>query len=274
MQAQAGKLCRGHVSAARGVCGAPGVRRTVHRSQQPSRLRRTFCVRAAFDPPTVSDTKRKFSEAYKKPIPSIYNTVVQELLVQQHFMRYNVNYKYNQVMALGFVSVFDQILDGYSKDDQQKIFTAYIAALGEDASQYRADAAKLEQQARELSGPDGLVPDASGNDLQKALAEVQAATSANKFSYNKFFAVGLFRLLELTGAKEPAALERLVKAVGVRPEAVNKDLLLYKGILSKLSAAKELMREFLERERKKQAERDAEKATKAQAEQQQAEVQA
>lgn len=34
------------------------------------------------------------------------------------------------------------------------------------------------------------------------------------------------------------------------------------------------MREFLERERKKQAERDAEKATKAQAEQQQAEVQA
>jgi hypothetical protein len=42
----------------------------------------------------------------------------------------------------------------------------------------------------------------------------------------------------LTGAKEPAALEKLVKAVGVKPESVNKDLLLYKGILSKLSAAK------------------------------------
>jgi hypothetical protein len=46
------------------------------------------------------------------------------------------------------------------------------------------------------------------------------------------------RLLELTGAKEPAALEKLVKAVGVKPAAVNKDLLLYKGVLSKLSAAK------------------------------------
>lgn len=46
------------------------------------------------------------------------------------------------------------------------------------------------------------------------------------------------RLLELTGAKEPAALERLVKSVGAKPEAVNKDLLLYKGILSKLAAAK------------------------------------
>lgn len=46
------------------------------------------------------------------------------------------------------------------------------------------------------------------------------------------------RLLELTGAKEPAALEKLVKAVGVKPASVNKDLLLYKGVLSKLSSAK------------------------------------
>lgn len=44
----------------------------------------------------------------------------------------------------------------------------------------------------------------------------------------QFFAIGLFRLLELTGAKEPAALERLVKSVNVRPESVNKDLMLYK----------------------------------------------
>jgi hypothetical protein len=48
----------------------------------------------------------------------------------------------------------------------------------------------------------------------------------------------LLRLLELTGAKEPAALEKLVKAVGVKPASVNKDLLLYKGVLSKLSSAK------------------------------------
>jgi hypothetical protein len=48
----------------------------------------------------------------------------------------------------------------------------------------------------------------------------------------------LARLLELTGAKEPAALEKLVKAVGVKPASVNKDLLLYKGVLSKLSSAK------------------------------------
>jgi hypothetical protein len=52
----------------------------------------------------------------------------------------------------------------------------------------------------------------------------------------------------------------LLQRLGVRQEIVNKDLLLYKSILSKLTAAKELMKETLERERRKQAERDAAKA--------------
>lgn len=224
--------------------------------------RRALVVAAAFNPPTVADTKAKFITNYTRPIPALYNTVIQELLVQQHFIRHSVNYKYNAVYALGFVSVFDQILDGFDVGERDKIFSAYVQSLGEDAAQYRADAELLESQARGLSGPDGLVPDASGNELQQALAQVAASTQADKFAYNRFFAVGLFRLLELTGAKEPAALEKLVTAVGVKPASVNKDLLLYKGVLSKLSAAKEMMKDFLERERRVQAEREAAKAQK------------
>lgn len=218
---------------------------------------------AAFNPPTVSETKRVFLEKYNKPIPSIYNGVIQELLVQQHFVRYSVKYDYNEVFALGFVSVFDQVLDGLDEAQRTDIFNAYIDSLGENPAQYRKDAAALEQQASELSGPEQLVPEEGGNAVQQALNKVASKAAAGNFAYNKFFAIGLFRLLELTGAKEPAALEKLVKSVNVKPESVNKDLMLYKGILSKLSAAKELMREFLERERRKQAEREAEKAAKA-----------
>ncbi|WIA12528.1 hypothetical protein OEZ86_003487 [Tetradesmus obliquus] len=229
----------------------------------PRSCRRAVVVKAAFSPPTVAETKRNFIEAYTRPIPAIYNTVLQELLVQQHFIRYGINYQYNAVYALGFVSVFDQILDGFDAGDKAALFGAYVNAIGEDPSQYRADAEQLEAQARSLGSPDGLVPDASGNELQQALAAVAASTESGKFAYNRFFAVGLFRLLELTGAKEPAALEKLVKAVGVKPASVNKDLLMYKGVLSKLSSAKEMMRDFLEREKRKQAEREAAKAAKA-----------
>ena len=213
---------------------------------------------------TVADTKRAFLERYPRPLPAMYSTVVQELLVQQHFMRYNSRYAYSPVFALGVSSVFDQVLDAFSDDaDRRAVFDAYVSALGEDPARYRRDAEALEAAAKAAGSPDALSPDASGTELQQALAGVASATAAGEFLYNKFFAIGLFRLLELTGAKEPAALDRLVKAVGVKPESVSKDLLLYKGVLSRLSVAKELMRDFVERERRKQAEREAEKAKKA-----------
>jgi len=237
-----------------------------HVVSAPVSRRSAVRVCAAFAPVPVSETKRKFFEAYKKPIAPIYSTVIQELLVQMHFVRYSINYEYNPIYALGFVSVFDQILESLNADERKKIFAAYLGALGEQADQFRNDASTMEQIAGSLSGPDALTPDASGSELQKALAKVADRSAAGTFAYNKFFAIGLFRLLELTGAKEPAALERLVKAVGVKPEAVNRDLMLYKGILSKLAAAKELMKEFVEREKRKQAEREADKAARAEKE--------
>ena len=55
---------------------------------------------ATFAPPTVSETKSKFLATYPKPIAAIYNVVVQELLCQQHFMRYSINYSYNPVSLM------------------------------------------------------------------------------------------------------------------------------------------------------------------------------
>ena len=57
------------------------------------------------------------------------------------------------------------------------------------------------------------------------------------------------------GAKDPKALETLVKSMNVKTESVNRDLTAYKGILSKLNAAKELMAELMAREKRKQEER-------------------
>lgn len=48
-------------------------------------------------PPTLADTKRKFVEAWKFPIPALYNGALQELLSSQHFVRYNANYEYSPV---------------------------------------------------------------------------------------------------------------------------------------------------------------------------------
>ncbi|XP_022969187.1 protein THYLAKOID FORMATION1, chloroplastic-like isoform X1 [Cucurbita maxima] len=209
------------------------------------------------DVTTVAETKANFLKAYKRPIPSIYNTVVQELIVQQHLMRYKKTYRYDPVFALGFVTVYDRLMEGYPSDeDRDAIFQAYINALNEDPEQYRIDAQKLEEWARSQTAA-SLVEFASREgEVESILKDIaERAGSKGNFSYSRFFAIGLFRLLELANASEPSILEKLCAALNVDKKGVDRDLDVYRNLLSKLVQAKELLKEYVDREKKKRDER-------------------
>jgi len=216
------------------------------------------CVATAGDiPPTVSDTKMNFLKSYKRPIPSIYSTVLQELLVQQHLMRYKSTYQYDPVFALGFVTVYDQLMEGYpSNEDRDAIFKSYVTALNEDPEQYRADAQRMEEWARSQNG--NLLVEFSSRDgeIESILKDIsERAQGKGNFSYSRFFAVGLFRLLELSNATEPTVLDKLCAALNINKKSVDRDLDVYRNLLSKLVQAKELLKEYVEREKKKREER-------------------
>ncbi|WCJ30610.1 photosystem II reaction center PSB29 protein [Euphorbia peplus] len=214
------------------------------------------CMSSASDLPTVSETKLSFLKAYKKPIPSIYNTVLQELIVQQHLMKYKKTYRYDPVFALGFVTVYDQLMEGYPSDeDREAIFRAYIQALKEEPEQYRNDARKLEEWARSQSSTSLVEFSTKEGEVEGLLKDIAERAGSGSFSYSRFFAVGLFRLLELSNATEPTILEKLCAALNVNKRSVDRDLDVYRNLLSKLVQAKELLREYVEREKKKQEER-------------------
>ena len=141
-------------------------------------------------------------------------------------------------------------------EEKDKIFECFVKALEEDPAQVRADAAELAAFAEGASGADALA-------ANPVFAEIKALGEKKKFAYSRYDAVGVFRMLELAGAADPAALESLVGAAGLQLKKVNGDLGMYKGLLSKLAAAKELQAEIFEREKRKTAEREAKKAEKA-----------
>ncbi|XP_073273054.1 protein THYLAKOID FORMATION1, chloroplastic-like [Primulina huaijiensis] len=218
------------------------------------------CMSTATDVPPVSETKLNFLKAYKRPIPSVYNTVLQELIVQQHLMRYKKSYRYDPVFALGFVTVYDQLMDGYPSDeDRDAIFKAYIEALKEDPAQYRADAVKLEEWARAQSSSTLVDFGSREGEVEGYLKDIaERSGNTGSFSYSRFFAVGLFRLLELANATEPTVLEKLCVALNVNKKSVDRDLDVYRNLLTKLVQAKELLKEYVDREKKKIEARAAE----------------
>ncbi|XP_044466807.1 protein THYLAKOID FORMATION1, chloroplastic-like [Mangifera indica] len=223
------------------------------------------CMSAATDLPTVSETKLNFLKAYKKPIPSIYNTVLQELIVQQHLIRYKRTYHYDAVFALGFVTVYDRLMEGYPSDeDREIIFQAYIKSLNEDPEQYRIDAQKLEEWARAQNANSLVEFSSREGEVEGILKEIAERATNGSFSYSRFFAIGMFRLLELANATEPLVLEKLCRALNINKRSVDRDLDVYRNLLSKLLQAKELLKEYVEREKKKRDERaESQKANEA-----------
>ncbi|KAL0001831.1 hypothetical protein SO802_015612 [Lithocarpus litseifolius] len=224
------------------------------------------CMSVSTDVPTVSETKLSFLNTYKRPIPTVYNTVLQELIVQQHLMRYKRTYRYDPVFALGFVTVYDQLMEGYPSDeDRDAIFQAYIKALKEDPQQYRIDAQKLEEWARAQTASSLVDFTSREGDVEGILQDIaERAGGKGSFSYSRFFAVGLFRLLELANATEPTILEKLCAALNVNKRSVDRDLDIYRNLLSKLVQAKELLKEYMDREKKKREERaETQKANEA-----------
>eukprot|EP00210_Caulerpa_lentillifera_P002784 g2659.t2 len=177
-------------------------------------------------------------------------------------MRHNKNYKYDPIFALGFMSAFDQILDGFESAAKEDILEAYLKSLDENPAIYKSDAIKLETACKELDGGlDSLLSEDENFDnnnlVQKSLKSIAESARNGDFFYSKFFAIGLFRVLELTGFTDPKALERLVDSIGLNLDLINRDLKLYKTILEKLSAAREMVKEVADRERKKAAERES-----------------
>eukprot|EP00466_Bigelowiella_natans_P005790 jgi/Bigna1/91963/estExt_fgenesh1_pg.C_1380012 len=218
---------------------------------------RSMRVNADFMPPPVSETTQKFHGSFKHPLPMIYSSFVSRLITEQHFVRYNRKYEYNPVFALGVCSVFDQVFESLGEDKKQQLFEGYIGALAETPATYRADQASLEEWAKSKSAAD-IAPKADGDQFEKILAGI--SENSENFLYSKFFSIGLFRMLELTGAKDPKALENLVTSLNLRMEPVIRDLNYYKSSLSALITAQELKKEAEARNRKKMEEAMAKKS--------------
>ncbi|XP_022726170.1 protein THYLAKOID FORMATION1, chloroplastic-like isoform X2 [Durio zibethinus] len=180
-----------------------------------------------------------------------------ELIVQQHLMRYKRTYRYDAVFALGFVTVYDQLMEGFPSDeDRDTIFQAYIKALKEDPEQYRTDALKLEEWACSQTSSSLVEFPSRDGEVEAILKDIaERAGGKGSFSYSRFFAVGLFRLLELANATEPTVLEKLCAALNINKRSVDRNLDVYRNLLSKLVQAKELLKEYVDREKKKREER-------------------
>lgn len=103
-----------------------------------------------------------------------------------------------KIYALGFLSAYDQIMDGMVETDKNELFSAYIKSLHEKPEEYLNDSKALEKACSEfLESGKNLISELQSDEIGTFLE--QKIKNSNSRFYSKFFAIGLFRILELTG---------------------------------------------------------------------------
>jgi hypothetical protein len=73
----------------------------------------------------------------------------------------------------------------------------------------RIDAKKLEEWARAQTHSSLVDFSSKEGEIEGILKGIAERAGSGNFSYSRFFAVGLFRLLELSNASEPTVLEKV-----------------------------------------------------------------
>eukprot|EP00667_Euglena_gracilis_P016741 EG_transcript_17545 len=210
--------------------------------------------------PTLADTKLRFLTLCDLSIPNMYSIPLQELLAQHHLIRFSSKYQYDEVFALGIFTVINQLLEGLPEADSERIQTAYFSALDDNFAKFKADATELELWASSKGKELNL---SGSDDVTTKLKAVATRAAGGDFQYSKFFSIGLFQLLQQSGQTDPESFTQLVNGMNLDKERVTKDLKIYKDLLKRLEMAKDMKEKFLERERKKQEERQAQKAKPA-----------
>ncbi|MEB3343391.1 photosystem II biogenesis protein Psp29 [Okeania sp.] len=219
---------------------------------------------------TVSDTKKAFYNFHTRPINSIYNRVVEELLVEMHLISVNTNYNYDPFYALGVVTAFDRFMQGYSpEEDKISVYNALIEAQEEDPNKYRTDAKGLEDAVRQMSASELLSWICLSTNIdgtQKWQDYLRGISEESKFKYSRLFAIGLFTLLEIVDTelikekeKRTETLKKVCQALNLPEEKFMKDIDLYLGNLERMSQTLSAMEDTLNAMKKKREQRSLEK---------------
>ncbi|NEQ53498.1 MAG: photosystem II biogenesis protein Psp29 [Leptolyngbya sp. SIO3F4] len=214
---------------------------------------------------TVSDTKRAFYNQHSRPINSLYRRVVEELMVEMHLLSVNVDFVYNSLYALGVVTSFDRFMVGYEPEqDKESIFSAICRAVDGDPQRYRqdADALKADLSGLSLDDLNAQIANAKTTDGDSLQGKLYMLANEASAKYTRLMAVGLYTLFETVDAssldgkeKREEMLKTAAEMLALPAEKVDKDLELYRSNLEKMVQAQEVMKDILEAERKKRAQR-------------------
>ncbi|MDX2273731.1 MAG: photosystem II biogenesis protein Psp29 [Cyanobacteriota bacterium] len=215
---------------------------------------------------TVSATKAAFFGAYARPINSVYRRVIEELLVELHLVTVNAQFVYDPFFALGLVTVYDALMEGYQPSDQRDpIYQALCKSLQLKPEVLRQDAQTLLDLLRSADPQQRLSLLTLRNDAMDVggIRSILERMRSGSYAYSRILGIGLFTCYDLLqqalnreseSRLEPFVTEMAIP-LGFSGERVKRDLELYRNSLERMKQARAVVEEMVKAARRQQERR-------------------
>lgn len=213
-------------------------------------------------PRTVGEAKAAFQKEYGRPVSTLAQSFVSEMLTSVTLATAAPSYKYTSVFAVGFEALCDSFLTAIPNEQQrEQLKSAMCVAVELDSEQLKKDADALKAIAASKTEDDLL-----------ALPELKVL-EGQKYSYP--VGAGLLTLMPLVDAPPNAeVIKRWSTALGVSPVRLEKDWMFFEKALKQMADARTMMMEMQASAKRKEAKALKEKAEKAAAAAEEAEKEA
>lgn len=240
---------------------------------ESSPFRKRFEHLRGADVEPVSAAMERFTQNFRRPVPIVYRSVVNEAITTTHLAAVCAMWRFDAIFAYGFDSIFSNFLRYYPNDEErEKLYEAVAASLKFDKKNIASCAADVAEWIDGKTEEDLLsaVAEApSGADAStvgpvvEALAYIRDAGDGDWY-YSKLFGIGLVQIMSAVGAElTNTTSDKWADAIGLERSKLGAELGNYLAAIERLKQAEQIFAEATAREAKKTAERLAEKARKA-----------
>lgn len=223
----------------------------------------------------VNMSVQRFYELYGRPVPFVFRSATNEILYMSHLDLVNARFTYDAMWACGVFSTFDVFFQGIDDATRTTLFDSIMKALKLEPATVRADAQKVLTWATGKTEGD-VVKAMNGEDTSEVGALLALAKSAGEddWIYTRNFGAGLIKTMQVVGVEPNTAnakkwadamsiKEQKSAMTGLAMSRFESDVGIFLSSVEKFQQVIQLFAEVEAREKKKVAEKLAEKAEKA-----------
>lgn len=219
---------------------------------------------------------QRFYEYFGKPVPFVFRSATNEILYLSHLDMVNARFEYNPIWACGMYSTFDVFFQAIDEETRTKLFESIVKALKMDPAKIKADAESVLAWAQGKSEAD-VVNAMNGGDQSSEVGKwlnKAKISDVDDFLYTRNFGAGMIKMMQIVGVEPNSAnakkwadamnFNQATSALtGLSMSRFESDVGVFLSAVEKFQQVMQLYAEVEAREKKKVAERLAEKAEKA-----------